>query len=212
MIIYVWTHGMIFNLALLRQSLQGFETRLLFTYFWLLFVSVLVRVLNLCSWRIWFVIFYFCNFVGESESHSVMSDSLWPHGLCSPWNSPGQNTGLGSLCLFQEIFPTQGSNWGLLHCRQILYQLSYQGSPIYPNLDTEKKKKWNPMMIFYFSICMCVFLAALGLRCCTWAFSSWGRWGLLSSCNVRASHYSGFSCCRAGGLGMRASVVEVLWP
>ena len=64
-----------------------------------------------------------------SESHSVVSDSLWPHGLYSPWNSPGQNTGVGSLSFLQGIFPTQESNWGLLHCRQILYQLSYQGSP-----------------------------------------------------------------------------------
>ena len=47
----------------------------------------------------------------------------------SPWNSPGQNTGGGSLSLLQGIFPTQGSNPGLLHCRQILYQLSHKGSP-----------------------------------------------------------------------------------
>ena len=64
-----------------------------------------------------------------SESHSVVSDSLWPHGLYSPWNSPGQNTGVGSLSLLQEIFPTQGLNPGLLHCRQILYQLSHKRSP-----------------------------------------------------------------------------------
>ena len=55
--------------------------------------------------------------------------TLRPHGLYSLWNSPGQNTGVGSLSLLQGIFPTQGSNPGLLHCRQILYQLSYQGSP-----------------------------------------------------------------------------------
>ena len=105
----------------------------------------------------------------ESESFSVMSNSLWPHGLFSPGNSPGQNTGVGSLIpspgdlpstgigprspslqtdslpaepqgkpkntgegslsLLQGIFPTQELNWGLLHCRWILYQLSYQGSP-----------------------------------------------------------------------------------
>ena len=65
----------------------------------------------------------------ESESHSVVFDSLQPHGLYSPWNSPGQNTGVGSLSLLQEIFPTQGSNPGLLRCRQILYQLSHKGSP-----------------------------------------------------------------------------------
>ena len=63
----------------------------------------------------------------ESESHSVVSDSLPPYGLHSPWNSPGQNTGVGSRSLLQGIFPTQGSNPGLLPCRQILYHLSHQG-------------------------------------------------------------------------------------
>ena len=64
-----------------------------------------------------------------SESRSVVSDSLWPHGLCSPWNSPGQNTEVGSLSLLQGIFPSQGLNPGLPHCRWILYQLSHKGSP-----------------------------------------------------------------------------------
>ena len=58
-----------------------------------------------------------------------MSYSLQPHELYSPWNSPGQNTGVGSLSLLQVIFPTQGSNPGHSHCRQILYQLTHQGSP-----------------------------------------------------------------------------------
>ena len=49
--------------------------------------------------------------------------------LYSPWNSLGQNTGVGSLSFFQEIFPTQGSNPGLPHCRQILHQVSHKGSP-----------------------------------------------------------------------------------
>ena len=49
--------------------------------------------------------------------------------LFSPWNSPGQNTGVGSLSLFQGIFPTQGSNSGLPHYRRILYHLSHQESP-----------------------------------------------------------------------------------
>ena len=56
-----------------------------------------------------------------------MSNSLQPHGLYSPWNSPGQNTGVGSLSLLQGIFPTWELNRGCLHCRRILYQLSYQG-------------------------------------------------------------------------------------
>ena len=62
-------------------------------------------------------------------SCSVLSDSLQPHGLYSPCNSPGQNTGVGSLFLLQGIFPTQGLNSGLPHCRQILHQLSRQGRP-----------------------------------------------------------------------------------
>ena len=63
-----------------------------------------------------------------SESHSVMSNSLRPHGLYSPWNSPDQNTGVGSLSLLQGVCPTQASNPGLPHCRWILYQLSHKGS------------------------------------------------------------------------------------
>ena len=65
----------------------------------------------------------------ESESHSVVSDSLQAHGLYRLWYSPGQNTGVGSLSLFQGIFPTQGPNPDLPHCRRILYQLNHQGNP-----------------------------------------------------------------------------------
>ena len=53
-------------------------------------------------------------------------NSFQPHGLYSPWNSLGQNTGVSSLSLLQGIFPTQGSNPGLPHCRWILYQLSHR--------------------------------------------------------------------------------------
>ena len=55
-------------------------------------------------------------------------NSVQLHGLCSPRNSPGQNTGVGSRSLLQGIFTTQGSNPGLPHCRKILYQLSHQGN------------------------------------------------------------------------------------
>ena len=58
-----------------------------------------------------------------------MSNYLRPHRLCSPWDSPGQNTGVGSLYLLQGFFPTHGSNPGLPHCRWILYQLSHKESP-----------------------------------------------------------------------------------
>ena len=71
----------------------------------------------------------------ESERCSVVSDYLWPPGLHSPWNSPGQNIGVGSLSLPQGIFPTQGSNPGLPNCRQILYQLSHKRSPRLPEWE-----------------------------------------------------------------------------
>ena len=62
------------------------------------------------------------------QSHSVMSDSLQPHRYIVHRNSPGQNTLVGSCSLLQWIFLTQGLNPVLLHCRWILYQLSYEGS------------------------------------------------------------------------------------
>ena len=67
-------------------------------------------------------------------SCSVMSDSLRPHGLQPtrfhhPWDFPGKNTGVGYHSLLQEIFPTQGLNPGVPHCRQMLYHLSHQASP-----------------------------------------------------------------------------------
>ena len=64
----------------------------------------------------------------ESERRSDVSDFVTPWTVYSPWNSPGQNTGVGSLSLLQGIFPSQESNRGLRTCRQILYQLNYQGN------------------------------------------------------------------------------------
>ena len=92
----------------------------------------------------------------------VMSDSLRSHGLYSPWNSPCQNTGVGSLSLLQGIFPTQGSNPGLPHCRQILYQLRHKRSPyknwgvIIYNIVLVSSVQWSDsvihMYIFFFQI------------------------------------------------------------
>ena len=67
------------------------------------------------------------------ESSSVMSNSLWSHGLQPArllclWNSPGKNTGVGCHFLLQQIFPTQELNLDLLNCRWILYHLSHKGS------------------------------------------------------------------------------------
>ena len=76
---------------------------------------------------LWIKETFLVNDESESENQSVVSDSWQPHGK-SPWNSPW-NTGMGSLSLLQRIFPIQGSNLGLLHCRQILYQLNHERSP-----------------------------------------------------------------------------------
>ena len=62
------------------------------------------------------------------KPHILRPHGLQPTRLC-PGNSLGNNTGVGSHSVLQGIFPTQGSNLGLLHCGQILYCLSHQGSP-----------------------------------------------------------------------------------
>ena len=65
------------------------------------------------------------KFTVKVKSRSVVSNSLRPHGLYTPWDSPGQDTGVG----IQGIFSTQGSNPGLPNFRWILYQLSHKGYP-----------------------------------------------------------------------------------
>ena len=87
------------------------------------------RSRGLCSMLaiLFFVIFDWATHIGilvpqVRESERVVSNSLRPHGQ----NSAGQNTGVGSQSLLQGIFPTQGSNPGLPHCRRILYQLSHR--------------------------------------------------------------------------------------
>ena len=76
-------------------------------------------------------------------------------GLHSPWNSPGQNTGVGSCSLLQGLFPTQGWNPGLPHCRRILYQLSYQGSSrILEWVDLTGSRRPTGVGVW----CVCVFV------------------------------------------------------
>ena len=67
--------------------------------------------------------------VFETESRSVASYSLQPMDYIQFSNSPGQDTEVGRPSLLQEIFPTQGSNPGLLHCGQILNKPSHKGRP-----------------------------------------------------------------------------------
>ena len=78
--------------------------------------------------RIWFIK------VEVKVKLFIMSDSLQPYGLyptrlLRPWDFPGKSIGVDCLFLLQGIFPTQGLNPGLLHCWQMLYPLSHQGSP-----------------------------------------------------------------------------------
>ena len=102
----------------------------------------------------------------ESESHSVMWDSLRPHGLYSPWNSLCQNSGVGSLFLLQKIFLTQELNQGFLHYKYIHYELSHQGSPKFTgSLSKSLKPCWTLtlmckglwwILLLSTTLCVCV--------------------------------------------------------
>ena len=97
----------------------------------------------------------------NSESHSVVSNSLWPHGLYSPWNSLGQNTGVVNLSLLQWIFPSQGSNPGLPNCRGILYQVSHMEAHWFLTIElllhtwdkSHSVIMYNPFYVFLNLIC-----------------------------------------------------------
>ena len=100
--------------------------------------NVLVLVQSeVIQWLLfWCTAIYIYMYICKSKrvNHSVMSDSLWLHGLSPtgllcPWSSLGKNTRAGSHSLLQETFLTQGSNPGLLNFRQLLYHLSHQRSP-----------------------------------------------------------------------------------
>ena len=107
-----------------RQDFEVFNLTPAFGTVWPWEVSLR---LNVAQWLFRFRFYFLLK--SESENCSAMTDSLGSHRLYSPWNSPGQNTGMGSRSLLQGILPTQGSNPHLPHGRQILYQLSHQGSP-----------------------------------------------------------------------------------
>ena len=101
-----------------------------------------------------------------------MSDSWWPHGLYSPCNFPGQNTSVGILSFLQGIFPTQRSNPGLPHCRQILYQLSHQGSPTGARIN--HNSHWATLTICWLFVFMSPWLFLFsGMLCFT---GSWVFW------------------------------------
>ena len=92
-------------------------------------------------------------------SHSVVSCSprdCSPPGSSDHGDSPGKNTGVGSLSLLQGIFLTQESHWGLLHCGWILYQLSYQESPELGHRRHSEKEYFYPehsIRVSYYFCC-----------------------------------------------------------
>ena len=132
------TSYFVYNMASIIPLTVKFEPCLLVFYF---------ESVEKFSWYplpSWLKKTYFgCMYVKVAQSCLT----LWPHGLYTPWNSPGQNTGVGSLFLLQGIFPTQGSNSGLLHCRRILNQLSHKGSPVV-----------CVCVCVYICMCVCVYL------------------------------------------------------
>ena len=119
--------------------------------------------------------------------------------LLSPWDSPGKNTGVGSHSLLHGIFLTQGLNLGLLHCRQILYHLSHQGSPRCPVRKRE--------------FCL---LLPLDLRDRHWYWFclSWGCW-LIQTLNLLAwnkNHFFLLTNSVAWDLGRAQPGLPVLPP
>ena len=109
------------------------------------FVCVCVAsILFVCVWQVFCVcvcvwqVFCVCVCV-RARTRSVMSDSLWPHGLqptrlLSPWDHPSKNTGVSCYFLLQRVFLTQGLNPCLLYCTRILLQLSHWGSTSCQNI------------------------------------------------------------------------------
>ena len=88
---------------------------------------------------------------------SVVSDSLRSHRLYSPWNSPGQNTGVGSLSLLQQIFSIHGWNPDLPHCGQILLSAEPQRKPRDIGVSSLSLLQWifqesNPGLL----LCRCI--------------------------------------------------------
>ena len=123
--------------------------------------------------------FSYVNMQSESESCSVMFNSLQTMDS-SPSNSPGQNNGMGSLSLLQWIFPTQGLNPGLPHCRHILYQLSHKGSPrtlewvAYPfSSESSQPRDWTQISLI-----------------AGWFFNNSAKWEAQIHVYVKLNHFA----------------------
>ena len=143
--------------------------------------------------REWMIINYAdCESESASPSHSVVSDSLPPHGLYSPWNSPAQNTVVGSLSLLQGLFPMQGSNPCLPQCRWAL-PAEPQGKPKNTGVGSLSLLQWIfPNQVFVISqfkrggagkVCPCEPIKELdkhvkSTKYAFYVFFSWFPWNL----------------------------------
>ena len=124
------------NLTVYCYSKRDIAGQMQFLFLWFFFnrmnisKSQIITVYKVCLkvFVLKCVLFLYTRNVKWAKVTQSCPTLFDPHGLYSTWNSPGQNTGMGNLSLLQGIFPTQGSNPDLLHCRQILYQLSHKGS------------------------------------------------------------------------------------
>ena len=111
--------------------------------------------------------------VKVAQSYLTLCDPM--DYIYSPWNSPDQNTGVGSLFLLQGIFPTQGLKPGLPHCKRILYQLGHKGSPrilewvAYP-FSSGSSRPRNRTGVTCFAGRFLYQLSYQGSPFCTWAW------------------------------------------
>ena len=156
-------------------------------------------------------------------SRSVMSNSWWLHGLwparllCS-WDSPGKNTGVGCHSLLQEIFLTQGLNWGLLHCWRILYCLSHQGSPVlcvnfyiyyfwgfhkyFPAVSEAGVTSVHVSLHVYMCVLVCM---------CAHMYKSTCRYGIVMSGTVSRLYAKSGNILIHSGISRLTSVLGKLW-
>ena len=118
--------------------------------------------------------------------NSLQPHGLWPARLLCPWNSPGKNTGVASHSFLQGIFPTQGSNPGFLHCRQIPYCLGHEGLHILLLLKNLEPHCW----LFYITY-------RYWLRTDSWSIKTTHSWVALNFSvegNLPARTWSNVSC------------------
>ena len=96
-------------------------------YFHPLLLSILTNLLTIAL-RPWLCVAFQTE---QSLTHAQLFAAPWTVAHPNPlsWNFPGKDTGVGCHFLLHGLFPTQGLNPGLLHCRRMLYRLSYEGSP-----------------------------------------------------------------------------------